>query len=299
MSILPDFVVLAFVGAALFGLEPALSKRGLAAGGTWLQSTLILLFVRVVLFWSALLWVAGPSSAFAGLTPAAGALFAVASVIATALGRPALYEAFDRVGSTVSNAFVNARPVFSVGFGAVVLGELVSSALAVGVFLLVGGLVAVTLSKGGDIGGWSKTDLVFPLFAALAFSTGNVIRRFGFTNTSTTVLQAVTVGETVTCLVVVVYAVAGHPDPVWTASRRVYGYFLGGTVLASLGFLSMFAALNAGPVSVVDSVIAAAPLVTVVVAAIFLRDIERVTLRLIAGVVLVVAGLVLVTTQPF
>jgi len=294
-----DYVLLAFVGAAFFGLDPILSKRALAAGGTWLQGTLILLGVRVVLFWSALLAVSGPAGALDGLTPVAVGLFAGASLIATALGRPALYVGFDRVGSTVSNAFVNARPVLSVLFGAVALGELVTPALAVGVLLIVAGLIVVTFSKGGDIGGWSKTALVFPLFTALAFSVGNVVRRFGFTTTPTTVLQALAVGETVTFLAMVGYAVFGRSAPVWTAGRRVYGYFLGGTVLASLGFLAMFGALNAGPVSVVDSVIAAAPLVTVVVAAVFLRDIERVTARLLVGVVLVVVGLVLVTTQPF
>lgn len=299
MGLLPEFVVLAFVSAAFFGLEPVLTKRGLAEGGTWLQSTLILLGVRVVLFWSALFVVAGAANALAGLTGFAVAVFALASLVATALGRPAMYVGIDRVGSTVTNAFVNARPLVSVILGAAVLGEHVTLSIGVGVLVLVGGLVVVTLSKGGDIAGWSKADLLFPLLTAVVFSSGNVIRRFGFTSTSTTVLQAVAVGETVTFLAMVAYAYGGHPRPVWTAGRRVYGYFLGGTFLASLGFLAMFGALEGGPVSVVDPVVAAAPLLTVGFAAVFLRDVERVTARLVAGVVLVVLGIVLVTTQPF
>lgn len=295
---LSDFVILALIGALFFGLEPILSKRGLDAGGTWLQSTLMLLVVRVLLFWSALFAVAGPGGALSGLTPIAIGLFGIASVVATALGRPALYVGFDRVGSTVSNAFVNARPTFSVAFGAFFLAEPITPGLGFGVLLIVTGLFVVTLSKGGDIGGWSKYDLVYPLIAALAFSIGNVIRRFGFETTPTTVLQAVAVGETITFGVMVGYATVTRTEPVWNASLEAYGWFLGGTVLASLGFLAMFGALAAGPVSVVDSVIAAAPLVTTLVAIVFLRDIERVTGGLIVGVGLVVCGLILVALQP-
>lgn len=299
MALLPEFAVFAFVTAAFYGLEPVLTKRGLAAGGTWLQSTLILLLVRMVLFWTALFAFAGFDGAFAGLTGLGVALFAVASLVATALGRPAMYVGFDRVGSTVSNAFVNARPLMSVVLGVALLGEQVTLSLAVGVVVLVGGLVAITLSEGGDVSGWSKADLVFPLITAVAFSSGNVVRRYGFTVTETTVLQAVAVGETVTFLAMVAYAYFGHSASIWTAGRTVYTYFLGGTLLASLGFLAMFAALEAGPVSVVDPIVAAAPLLTVAFAMVFLRDLERVTARLVVGVVLVVAGIVFVTIQPF
>lgn len=297
---LPTFVAFAFAAALLRGLDPVLTKRGLAAGGTWLQSTFILLVIRLFLFWGALIAIAGVGGALAGLTPRAVALFAGGSLVATALGRPALYVGIDRVGSTVSNAVVNGRPLFSVLFGAVLLGELVPMSLWFGVLVLVVGLVLVTFSRGGDIGGWSLVDLAFPLLAGLAFTTGNVLRRHGFESTPTTVLQAVTIGETV-ALAAMLGLVLVNPRmrPVWTAERRVYWYFAGGNLLASLAFLAMFAALQGGPVSVVDPIVASAPFVTVAVAAVYLRDVERVTVRLLVGVVLVVLGIVLVTVRPF
>lgn len=295
---LADFAVLSLVTAVFYGLDPILSKRALNEGGTWLQSTLILLGIRVVLFWTALLALSGFDGAFAGVTPVAAALFAAGSLSATAFGRPALYVGIDRVGSTVSNAFVNARPLVAVVLGATLLGEVITPGLLVGVLAIVTGLVAVTLSRGGDVSGWDMTDLVFPLITVLAYSVGNVIRRFGFTTTPTTVLQAVTIGETVTLVVMGGYALASA-DPVWTGDRRIYGYFFGGNLLASLGFLSMFGALKAGPVSVVEPIVGAAPLVTIAVAAVFLRDLERITMRLLAGVSLVVVGIVLVTARPF
>lgn len=297
---LPTFVTFAFAAALLRGLDPVLTKRGLAAGGTWLQSTFILLVIRLVLFWSALIAIAGIGGALAGLTPLAVAVFAGASLVATVLGRPALYVGIDRVGSTVSNAVVNGRPLFSVLFGAVLLGEVVPISLWFGVLVLVVGLVTVTFSRGGDIGGWSLVDIGFPLLAGLAFTTGNVLRRHGFETTPTTVLQAVTIGETVALFAMLGLVLAiPRLRPVWTAHRRVYWYFAGGNLLASLAILAMFAALQAGPVSIVDPIVASAPLVTVAVAAVALRDVERITARLIVGVVLAVLGVVLVTVRPF
>lgn len=166
--------------------------------------------------------------------------------------------------------------------------------MAAGVLVLVGGLVVLSLSRGGDVTGWRRTDLVFPLAAAIVFAVGNVVRRFGFPVSPVTTLQAVTVGETAALCTMVVFALAtGRLSA--EGPRTAFGYFALNGVTASVGLFAVFAALRAGPVSVVDPVTATAPLVTTAVAALALRDVERVTSRLVIGVVLVVAGVALLT----
>ena len=56
----------------------------------------------------------------------------------------------------------------------------------------------------------------------------------------------------------------------------------------------MFEALKRGTVSVVAPIIASQPLVVVILSWALLHDIERVTRRMVAGAMLVVAGVTLI-----
>ena len=109
-----------------------------------------------------------------------------------------------------------------------------------------------------------------------------------------TLLKAVALNELGALVALAAYAgVAGRGD-VLSAPRRTYAYFAGSGALTAVALLSLFAALQVGRVVVVDPLAATAPLFTAAFAAVLLRDLERVTLRLVAGAVLIVVGVVLV-----
>lgn len=282
------------VAALFLGAGPAISKRGLAMGGTWMQAVLLVLVTRTALFWVVLVGLAG-TDPFAGLSPFVAGVFALGGVLASGVGRIVFAIGIDRIGSSLSNAFTNTRPLFAVLMAVAWLGEVVTTGMAAGVIVIVFGLVVLSLSRGGDLSGWKRTDLVFPLAAALVFATGNVVRRFGFTVSPVTSLQAITVGETAALCSMLAFAAATGRLGGDGAPRRAFGYFAVNGLTAGVGLFAMFAALRAGPVSIVDPVTATAPLVTTVVAAFLLRDVERITSRLVLGVVLVVAGVALLT----
>lgn len=282
------------VAALFLGVGPAVSKRGLATGGTWMQAVLLVLSIRTGLFWVVLLGF-GSTDPFAGLSPFVAGVFVLGGVLASGVGRVVFVIGIDRIGSSLSNAFTNTRPLFAVLMAVAWLGETVTAEMAAGILVIVLGLGVLSLSRGGDISGWRRTDLAFPLLAALVFAAGNVVRRFGFTVSPVTTLQAVTVGETAALLSMVGFALATGRSGAGDAPRRAFGYFAFNGLTATVGLFALFAALRAGPVSVVDPVAATAPLVTTAVAALVLRDVERVTPCLAAGVVLVVAGVALLT----
>lgn len=204
--------------AALFlGVGPALSKRGLAMGGTWMQAVLLVLVTRTALFWVVLVGFGG-TDPFAGLSPFVAGVFVLGGVLASGVGRVVFAIGIDRIGSSLSNAFTNTRPLFAVLMAVVWLDETVTAGMAAGVLVLVFGLVTLSLSRGGDVSGWERTDLVFPLTAALVFAAANVVRRFGFTVSPVASLQAVTVGETAALVSMAAFA-AATDDWVPTAPR--------------------------------------------------------------------------------
>lgn len=57
----------------------------------------------------------------------------------------------------------------------------------------------------------------------------------------------------------------------------------------------MFIATQRGSVSVVSAIIGANPLFGLLLSALFLRDVERITARIIAGCLVIVAGVMVIT----
>lgn len=290
----PDVVALALLPALLWGFEPIVSKRGLNAGGRSLQGAVTALVLSAVLYWAGLLLLQGPARLFEGLDATAVGVFVVAGVVGTAIGRIGMFAGIHRVGASISNAIMNTRPLFATVIALVWLGEGVGPLVGVGVVVLVAGLVLLTISKGGDLGGWRPIQLLIPLSAALAFAVGNVIRRFGLTRTDVTVLQAVTINETTALLALGGYVLLRKRDALTDPPRHTYRYFAVSGSLTAVALLSMFAAFDRGPVAVVDPITALSPLFTTIFAYFLLRDIERVTRGIVAGVVLVVVGVALI-----
>ena len=76
---------------------------------------------------------------------------------------------------------------------------------------------------------------------------------------------------------------------------RGAGFFVGAGVFSAMGVLLMFTALGRGEVVVVSPVIATNPLFTLVMAAVLLRGVEQITLRVVGGTCLVVLGVAVLT----
>jgi uncharacterized membrane protein len=72
--------------------------------------------------------------------------------------------------------------------------------------------------------------------------------------------------------------------------RRGAVFFAAAGIFSAVGVVLMFQALSRGQVVVVSPVLATNPLFTLVLAAIFLRDVERITWRIVVGAILVVVG---------
>lgn len=284
------------VGAALVrGIEPIFSKRGLESGGNWMANTLTVLFIRVVLFWSILLVVSGNlSGVVRGLSLPTVGIFVVTGVLAAGVGQLAFYVGVDRVGSSVASTVTNVRPLFAVLLGASFLGERVTALMGVGVLVLIVGLFLLSTSRGGDISGWQTRDLVFPLVAAGAFASGNVLRRFGLSTTSVTVLQALAINDLAALFAILGYAIVRRPVAS-SPSRRSYEYFVLSGLTVAIAMFLLFEALDRGPVSVVDPLLGTTPLFTALFTYLFLRGLERITKRFLVGAVFMVLGVVLIT----
>lgn len=291
----PEVYAFALLTAVLWGLTGVVMKLGLERDGTSMLATVVVVVVSFSLFLAASTIAYGVGDFYREIPPAAIGLFLLAGVIGGAFGRLASFVGVDRVGASVNTAVLNSRPVFAVVLAVVFLHEPLTGQLALGVVVITAGVVVLSLSRGGDIRGWRVRDLAFPGLGALAYAVGNILRRAGFLTAEVNPVSAIVLNEFGGLLVIGAYLAHRRGAELFVASRRTYGYFVLGGLASGGGLLSLFYALSLGPVVVVDPLAATPPLFAILFSYLLLGGIERITRRLIAGAMLVVIGIALVT----
>lgn len=294
MSLSIGVVAFALTSAILWGLSPTFAKKGFERGGTSVQAAMVAILATWT-FSVVVLAVTRGTTVFQGFSPVDVGIFLVGGVVGTTLGRLSKFAGIRRVGASVSTAVANTRPLFATVLAVAVLDESVTLVTAAGVVLLVAGVVVVSLAKGGDRRGWRTAELAFPVAAALAYGTGNVIRRFGFLETPAVAIEALALNETAALFTLGTYLFVYRRERIRAANPRAILYFALGGTISAVALFSLFQALSLGRVSIADPISGMAPLFSTLFAYLLLRDVELVTRGVVAGAALIVIGGSLVT----
>lgn len=285
----------AFLAALFFGMEGVLGKRGIEAGGNAILASLIVAIVSMVLFGGVAVGTTSLTTVSSWSLSSVG-IFFVGGVFGSGFGVLAIYQGIDRVGASINTAVVNGRPLFAALFGFLFLSESLRFITLGGIGVLVIGLVFIALSKGGDIRGWETRELMFPFGASVLLSLANVMRRYGLTRTEIELFEGIAINAAGGLFVLVSYVVLTNRKELLFAPRRAYGWLIITSTITALALFSLFFALEREMVAIVDSIAATAPLFTLVLSWLFLRDVERITVPLMTGVSLVVLGTILIVS---
>ena len=135
-------------------------------------------------------------------------------------------------------------------------------------------------------------DLLYPLLAALCYSTNPIMVKLGLRISNEPLLGACIGMAASTVVYLCYFLVTGQLRDLATVPRWVGWYFTGAGVCSTLGVFSFFTALQYIPASVVAPLTAAAPLVTLTLSHFLLRDFERISSADVAGTVCIVFGVV-------
>jgi len=247
--------------------------------------------VLSVTFTTAVVWgVTLSTTSLDGLATLRILPFVVAGVLAPGLSRLALFTGIARVGVARTYAIGATAPLVSVVLAIIFLGERPSWLLLIGAGLIVVGGALLSARPPGDRS-WRRRDLVFAGLAALGFAVRDNVTRYGFREFADPVLAAaVSTATSVTIM--------------WTyatlAARRELRFEWPGLGLlmcagAAEGFayVTMWRAFARGSVAMVSPLTNSHSIFAVVLAALFLRDLERVTWRIAVATVLIVAGVMI------
>jgi drug/metabolite transporter (DMT)-like permease len=273
--------VLALTAALCFAVARVVVRRGLVSSTPLTAVTVSLVFT------GGFLWILAALTAPLGLLASREVWpFVLSGLVAPGLGRLLVYVGVGRVGAARASALSATAPLFAMLVAVLALGERPGGGLVAGAACIVAGSVALSWEERRQRT-WRVRDLAFPLLGALGFALRDNISRWGLRAFPHPAIAAVVATSTSMALIAGVGAARRSEI---RSDRTGLAWLALSGLSEAFASLALWGALAAGDVSVVSPLIHAQPIFTVVLAGIFLRDLERVTWRVGLGAVAIVAG---------
>jgi drug/metabolite transporter (DMT)-like permease len=240
-----------------------------------------------VIFTGGFLWVLAAATESLSLLGGRHILpFLVGGLFAPGLARLLIYVGIERVGAARASTLSSTAPLFAIGLAVLALGERPTGWLLAGAACIVGGGVLLA-REGRATRSWRRRDLLIPILGALAFALRDIISRWGLVAFPHPALAAV--AATTSSMVVLAAVLLRRRGAIRADAAGLRFLALAG-LCEEVGSLALWSALTAGTVSTVSPLIHAQPIFTVALAGLFLRDLERVTWRVIVAALAIVAG---------
>jgi drug/metabolite transporter (DMT)-like permease len=265
-----------------------LSKRGMGHS-TPVTITFVSLLMQTVVLFAIVFTITGvPSTSSFVLL-----LFAVAGIL-QAVVRQLTYIGIEKIGAARSGPIRASVPLWSAAIAIIFLGERMTPAVAAGTLLVFGGILLISWRADEGVKDFRRWYIVAPLLAAILGGVVYPLRRYALRFSDEPIFFGAVVGVVgLICTAIFVALPTTKEKLVW--NRQSIGYFAVGGAFESLGLLLVLYALTYGPVVVVTPLTATLPLWVVLGSKLFLRDLEKITPRIVAGAALVVAGTIAIS----
>ncbi|HEX7231771.1 MAG TPA: DMT family transporter [Candidatus Binatia bacterium] len=280
--------LIALAAAVSYAISGIAAKRGLRYS-TPVTVTLVSVAIHAVVLWIALLIFRGvPVVSWWVLF-----LFVLSGLLQPIL-RFLTYAGIHYVGAAAGTTLRGAHPLFSTTLAILFLGESLNLLIVLGTISIVAGVALISWQGNKRQASFRWWHLAYPLSAAFLAGVSHPLRRYTLKLANEPLYLAAVIGIVALPWLVSATLLPGqNQKPVW--DRRAIGPFVIAGALETLGILLGIVALSVGQVVVVSPIIATSPLWIVLGSWLFLRDIERLTLRTLLGALCVVAGTIAIS----
>ncbi len=229
--------------------------------------------------------------------------FALLGLIQFPGGRFLNYTGIRLAGVARTTSISGTSPLFAALLAILFLGEQVTSLILLGTVAVAVGLALVMSQRGvlpstqtqevqGSRMGRMAVGLLCGVAGAAAYGTGHVIARHVVTRAAP---APVTATYTLFFGMLFLFVISvPHLNRDLQAPRSALIMMALAGVCSSFGIFLMYSALARAPVMLASPIVATYPLIAMTFTHIFLQRLERVTLRMVLGAILVAVGITLV-----
>ncbi len=222
----------------------------------------------------------------------------VVGLVHFAIGRSLGYISINAIGASRTALFISTQAPFAAFLAIAFTGEPLRPLVAIGTAAV---LVALLLASGDSLTqGW-RTDRSYLLGCLIALAAGAgqgggyvLAKRTVVLYDSPLVVSGLSMLAAVLIVVPVVALAAARYPAVRSFDRRSMSFIVLSGLSSSVPSIAQFLAVQKGDVVVVAPIMATFPLWTLLLSHIFIARLERITLRLVAGALMAVGGVIAV-----
>ncbi len=280
----------ALANAFTFALHNMLAKKALRYSNpaTGVISSLL---INIVFLWTlAILFVP-----LAPLGSAAILIFVVVGLFQPGLTRLLTYKGIDALGVAITDPIRATTPLFSAMMAIVFLGEKITPAIVVATFMIIAGITLLSWRTGAMKLAGSAVFLWYPIAASVLAGASQVVRKFGMAAVPHPILAAAVTATTSLVVSLLTLWYVEKSQETWKMNRKCFGWFLAAGITISVSMICIYYAIDLGKVSVVIPISSTGPFFSLIFTALFLRDVEKVTLRIVFAAAMIVGGVLLIT----
>jgi uncharacterized membrane protein len=289
---LQDFMpaeLFALANAFLFAFHNMLTKKGLRTSNA-ATAVVVSLAINVVVLWGvSVIYVPLDSLTRAGIF-----IFVLVGLFQPGLTRFLTYKGIEHLGIAITDPIRASTPLFSAFFAILLLGERMTMPIFFATLVIIVGITLLS-QRDGSVKEIRPLYVSYPILASLLAGFSQVLRKFGLAAVPHPFLAAaVTASSSFAVSLLTVWAFGKRTETL-RLNKECLVYYLPAGVTISLGMVSIYYALDLGQVTVVIPISSTGPFFALIFSALFLRDVERVTLRIVLGACLIISGVLLIT----
>jgi uncharacterized membrane protein len=280
--------IFALLTAVAFASSNVAVKRGFSFT-TPLTATVVSLAIHSAVLWIAVFVTGGiPTVATA----------AIVAIAITGVLQPGIrhfhYTGIHKIGTSRAVTLRNSYPFLTVIAGIVFLGEPLTLLGMAGTLLVVAGIILTSWRMDRNLPSFRWVYLFYPIATVLLTTIVHPLRRYALMQSHEPLLLAALVGPIALLSFAAFYASPACTDKlVW--DRRAFWPLVISGIFETMAVLFMLIAFASGPVYIVSPISATAPIWTMMIGALFLKEVEQISLATIAGTILVVAGVLVIS----
>jgi DME family drug/metabolite transporter len=222
-------------------------------------------------------------------------LFALGGVLTPGLVRLFYYSGLKKLGTPVNSSIFSVYPLYTSLVAMLFLSEVLSIQNWIGVLCVVFGVISVEMSS-REMNSGDKSDrknLIFPVLGGLTLGISSVIRKVALDVYNAPVF-GVAVAYTFSFLPYLLILMLSTSTRKELSLKRDLRLFWVAGIGQAISWILSFWALSYEEVSIITPLLSVEPLFVAFFAYFCLRELERISPKLVASIVLTVLGVVLV-----
>jgi DME family drug/metabolite transporter len=221
--------------------------------------------------------------------------YLISGCIQPLLARALYYEGITRIGVARAGPLRGAEPFFAALAAVIFLNERPDLMVYLGTTLIVASLWLISGKQQGQ-SKWRLIDTAFPICAALCSAISQTLRKQALAIVPHPFVAVAVVTSVSLALLLAFILITGRSNQI-RIERQSFGFFLLAALVAVSAQLLNFVALARGQLAVIIPLLNTTPLFTVLFSSVFLRGLETINSRIVFGAILMVGGIILITSR--